>query len=192
MAVYAFQRRLVSLLKERLSQDGISLKEIQYYSDGCAKQYKNKKNFLNLTYHSKDFGVPAKWAFFATSHGKGPWDGIAGCVKREAALESLWQPLKNQSQTALDFLNFAKEKFKNIHTEFVSINEINMLEETVLADRFPRARTIKGTQGYHNFECIPENHKEMKVKKFSLSNEEETVSVRNNDKLWLVVMSDCQ
>ena len=50
--------------------------------------------------------------FFATSHGKGPWDGVAGCTKREAALESLRRPLKNHIQTAVDFYNFVKEKLK--------------------------------------------------------------------------------
>ena len=178
VAVYTFQKRLILLLKERLSQDGILLTEVQYFSDGCSKQYKNKRNFINLTYHHEDFGVPAKWAFFATSHGKGPWDGVAGCTKREAALESLRRPLKNHIQTAVDFYNFVKEKFKNIQTEFVSINEIDRVEETILAERFSKCKTIKGTLGFHNFECFPQNHMKMKVKKFSLSTEEKIVSIR--------------
>ena len=95
VAVYAFQLKLVNLLKEKLIQESIQLKEIEYFSDGCSCQYKNKKNFLNLTYHIDDFVIPATWSFSATSHGKGPWDGVAGCVKREAALESLRQPEEN-------------------------------------------------------------------------------------------------
>ena len=43
VAVDAFKKRLILLLKERLSQDGILLTEVQYFSDGCSKQYKNKK-----------------------------------------------------------------------------------------------------------------------------------------------------
>ena len=89
VAVYAFQKELVKQLQYKLKNEGISLTEIQYFTDGCSKQYKNKKNFLNLTYHQDNFGVPANWSFSATSHGKGPWDGIAGCAKRETALESL-------------------------------------------------------------------------------------------------------
>ena len=115
--------------------------------------------------------------FFATSHGKGPWDGVAGCTKREAALESLRRPLKSHIQTAVDFYNFVKEKFKNIQTEFVSINEIDRVEETILAERFSKCKTIKGTLGFHNFECFPQNHMKMKVKKFSLSTEEKIVSI---------------
>ena len=29
---------------------------LEYFSDGCAGQYKNFKTFLNLCYHSSDFG----------------------------------------------------------------------------------------------------------------------------------------
>jgi hypothetical protein len=57
---------------------------IIYFSDGCAAQYKNRKNFLNLCNHDADFGLPAEWHFFATSHGKGPCDGVGGTVKRLA------------------------------------------------------------------------------------------------------------
>ena len=31
----------------------------------------------------------AEWNFFATSHGKGPPDGVGGFIKREAAKASL-------------------------------------------------------------------------------------------------------
>ena len=55
VAVFAFQQRLISLLKKR-----INLKSIHYFSDGCSKQYKNKKIFLNLVHQSVDFGVSAK------------------------------------------------------------------------------------------------------------------------------------
>lgn len=64
-----------------------------YFSDGAAGQYKNKKNFVNVLNHENDFGVPAEWHFFATSHGKGPCDGIGGTIKRLAALASLQRTL---------------------------------------------------------------------------------------------------
>ena len=61
--------------------------KITYFSDGCSRQYKNRKTFINLCYHLEDFGVAAEWHFFATSHGKGPCDGVG--VKRQAAKASL-------------------------------------------------------------------------------------------------------
>jgi len=39
------------------------LKKVIYFSDGAASQYKNCKNFSNLCYHEKDFGVKAEWHF---------------------------------------------------------------------------------------------------------------------------------
>ena len=60
-----------------------------YFSDGCAGQYKNCKNFVNLCLHEQDFDITAEWHFFATSHGKGPCDGLGGTVKRLAARASL-------------------------------------------------------------------------------------------------------
>ena len=172
VAVYSFQKVLIALLKERMN-----LVAIQYFSDGCSKQYKNKKNFLNLAYHEKDFGISADWSFSATSHGKGPWDGLAGSVKREAALESLRRPLDNQIVTPLEFYNFAKEKFKTVSVQFVSSEMIEKLESEVLQNRFKNAKTIKGTLGFHSFSPIPGCYDKVIVKQYDLSPKYKKVSV---------------
>jgi hypothetical protein len=64
-------------------------KKIVYFSDGSAAQYKNRNKFLNITCHNEDFGVPAEWHFFVTSHGKIACDGVVGILKRLAAKASL-------------------------------------------------------------------------------------------------------
>jgi hypothetical protein len=51
-----------------------------YFSDDSAAQCKNRKKIINI-YHEQDFGLSAEWHFFATSHGKGPADGMGGTVK---------------------------------------------------------------------------------------------------------------
>ena len=61
------------------------LSTIYYYSDGCAGQYKNRSNFINLYYHKMDFDVECEWHFFATSHEKSACDGIGGVVKKMPA-----------------------------------------------------------------------------------------------------------
>ena len=81
-AVYTFQDCVISHLKGKLP---FEIKKIFYFSDGAASQYKNYKNFANLAHHFTDFQIEAEWHFFATSHGKGPYDGIGGTLKREAA-----------------------------------------------------------------------------------------------------------
>ena len=38
---------------------------------GLLLNLKLKKKFANIHFHEKDFGIKAKWHFYATSHGKG-------------------------------------------------------------------------------------------------------------------------
>ncbi|KAJ8666163.1 hypothetical protein QAD02_007825 [Eretmocerus hayati] len=85
VAVYMYQKESTELMRTRF---GILLKMI-YVSDGAPQQCKNKTASGNLTYHYSGFQVVAEWHFFATSHGKGPCDGLAGCIKRTAARASL-------------------------------------------------------------------------------------------------------
>ena len=62
VAVHLFQKKLIAFLTKR--RQGRRPQKIFYVSDGCAAQYKNCKNFLNLCSHEADFGVPAEWHFF--------------------------------------------------------------------------------------------------------------------------------
>jgi hypothetical protein len=45
-----------------------------------------------LLSHKKNFGIAAKWHFFATSHGKSPCDAVGGTTKHLAARASLQHP----------------------------------------------------------------------------------------------------
>ena len=70
---------------------------IFYFSDSCAEQYKNHKNFLNLCHHQQDFNMDAELIFFATSHGKSSCDGVGGFVKHFYVAEcSLQRHLNEQ------------------------------------------------------------------------------------------------
>ena len=53
-----------------MKQEFPNIKQIHYFSDGAASQYKNYNNFANARYHFYDFEIKAIWNFFATSHGK--------------------------------------------------------------------------------------------------------------------------
>ena len=90
--VYMVQKKIIEVIKANLP----NVKSIKYFTNGCAAQYKNYKNFANLCNHQKDFGLDAKWNFFANSHGKQPCDGIGGTVKRIVAKESLQKPTSKQ------------------------------------------------------------------------------------------------
>ncbi|XP_047126585.1 uncharacterized protein LOC124807906 [Hydra vulgaris] len=70
------------------------IKNIQYFSNKYAGQYKNCKNILNLCFHLEDFGLSAKWNF-ATSLSKQPCDGIGGKVKCLATQASFQRDMGN-------------------------------------------------------------------------------------------------
>ena len=92
IAVHIFQMKLIEFLTEK--SEG-TCKRIIYFSDCCAIEYRNCKNFLNLCWHLVDFGMPAEWHFFATSHSKSAADGAKGTLKRLATKASLQHAYKD-------------------------------------------------------------------------------------------------
>ena len=71
--------------------------KIFYFFDGCAKQYNNHKNVINLCHHQQDFTMDVEWLFFGTSHGKSPCNDCVGeFVKCYVAKSSLQRPLHDQ------------------------------------------------------------------------------------------------
>ena len=104
VAVHCFEKKLLGFLNGILN-----LKKVYYFTDGAAAQYKNKKNFVNLAFHVKDFIIEAERHFFATAHGKGAPDGLGGTLKRQAARASLQRPLNGQIQTPKQLYEWAKE-----------------------------------------------------------------------------------
>ena len=105
--LYKIQTILVDYIKENLSIGD----KIFYFSDSCAEQYKNRKNFINLCHHQQDFNMDAKWIFFATSHGKSPCAGVGGFVKRYVAKCSLQKPLHDQILSYQSMLDPCVKKF---------------------------------------------------------------------------------
>ena len=59
VAVHLFQKSFIAFLKKLLPAR-LHPRNMIYFSDGAASQYKNRKNFLNLCYHKEDFGVKAE------------------------------------------------------------------------------------------------------------------------------------
>ena len=171
VAVYAFQQKLIDHLKQVLP-----VRKVYYFSDGAASQYKNRKNFLNLAHHFEDFGVEAEWHFFATSHGKGPCDGVGGTVKRLAARASLQRPDAEQLQTPEQLFQWAKSNIPQVTFEYLTQEDIRKVGEE-LSERLEQSKKVDGTQKLHAF--IPINGSSSKVitKPYSRSSKEKTVTV---------------
>jgi len=160
VAVHLFQRQLIKFIKTHLKY----INKIIYFSDGASGQYKNKKNFINLTHHLEDFKMAAEWHFYPTSHGKGPCDGVGGTLKRLAAKASL-QRVNNPIRTPKELFDWATEALPSI-TCCYSTNDEYKEEEKRLSARFEKAVVIKGTLKYHCM--IPISLQELEAKQFSL------------------------
>ena len=79
-----------------------------YLSDGASAHFKNYKNMINLTFHEKDFGIKASWTFSATSHGKGPVDGIGPSIKSRATRYLLSGTPERAFLSSEDLFNYTK------------------------------------------------------------------------------------
>ncbi len=121
--------------------------------------------------------MPAEWHFFATSHGKGPSDGIGGTVKREATRASLQRPFNDQILTPLKLFNFVKSSLPGIEAQFMTVAEWKE-EQQFLSERFAIAKTVAGTQRLHSF--VPVSETKLQVREYSNSSSSTVVSVIKN------------
>ncbi|KAF2890186.1 hypothetical protein ILUMI_15987 [Ignelater luminosus] len=130
--------RLERLTKQLVKEQGIfpevnkkkGTEKFVYFSDGTSSQYKNKKNFVNITDHEKDFDIGAESHFFGSCHGKNTGDGVGGTTKREVT--------------------------RGITYCLVKKEEIDHRDEKV-AEEFNRCRRIVGTRQFHRFHDIAAN-----------------------------------
>ena len=116
-----------------------------YFSDGAASQHQNKTNFINLAFHKKDFGVPLP----ATSHGKGPCDGVGGTAKHSAARSSLQTAYEDQIQTLLRF-EWAGSAITKAVFNCVSVEEVAG-EEKAISSKLKQSVTVPCTKKCHAF-----------------------------------------
>lgn len=158
--VWEVQRLVTAFCQQNYPQ----MNAIEYFSDGCAGQYKNFKNFVNLCLHQQELDMSATWSFFATSHGKGPCDGIGGSVKRLARLESLRR--EREFLDTFDRLyKFCAENIANVKFYKISAEEMATRRPSIEA-RFQGGSTVPGTQSYHHFVPV-DDHQTVTFKRLS-------------------------
>lgn len=131
---------------------------------------KEQKNFYQLCQYKASHAFDVEWHFFATSHGKGPCDGI-GSFKRNATRASLQRPYNNQITTAKELYDWAVSKDSNIVFRFCSEAAFNKVERH-LNSKFKKVHVVSGTHKFHSF--IPLDDKNIKALRFSTSNKYET------------------
>lgn len=106
--------------------------------------------------------------FFATSHGKGPCDGIGGALKRNATRTSHQKLYTGHITTAKELFEWAVSKQSASAYRCCSEAEYKTIERK-LNSRFNKVHAIEGTQKFHSY--IPLDEKRIKASRFSTSQE---------------------
>ena len=115
--------------------------KVEYFSNGCAAQYKNNYNFANLCLHEHDFGLSTECNFFATTHGKSPSDGNGVNVKHVTAVESLKRIKYDQILTPGEMYAFCHAHFA--HVSFDDLIKLNFdIKHNVKLTCFIQGRII--------------------------------------------------
>lgn len=161
-AVYMMQRLIVPELKKISSK----VTKIFYVSDGAKQHYKNKYQMCNLIHHKEDFGVIADWHFHPTAHGKGPSDGVGAILKREATRASLQAKPDDAILTAQSLVQWARNKFDNMHIMYYSQKEHAKMKK-FLSTRFAAAPQVPKISLGHAFLVLP--GKRLQYMKYSAS-----------------------
>eukprot|EP00112_Aurelia_sp_Birch-Aquarium-sp1_P019466 Seg4820.5 transcript_id=Seg4820.5/GoldUCD/mRNA.D3Y31 product="hypothetical protein" protein_id=Seg4820.5/GoldUCD/D3Y31 len=144
---------VVIFLDEILQNFPSEIEELHIWTDGPTSQFKNKFVMEGMKTLSIKHNIPLSWNFSATSHGKGPVDGIGGCLKR-IAMEKV--------KTRQCSINNAKEfcqavEGSQIGITLISTADIYEKEESLhLKDVFTGEKQIKGIAGYHFIQCSKE------------------------------------
>ena len=98
------------------------------------------RNILNLTFHDVDFGVVAVWSFSATSHGKGPVDGLGAALNSIATRYLLRHGPTEAFKSAKEFYEFSQQRQVSsgnpIELLYVTSDEILALHRAKNAQRW--------------------------------------------------------
>ena len=175
ISVHLFLKRLLNFLTVQIQ----GLKKVYYFTDGASSQYKNRKNLVNLAFHMNDFNVQAEWHFFATSHGKGPCNGLGGTVKHLATKASLPRAFEDQIQSAIELYEWAKGAIPSIHFQYVTTADYEA-EEILLRKQLESAITIVGTHSFHVYYPMHDKTNKLEVKVYSCCPASEIVRVSSN------------
>ena len=181
---------LIDIITRFTKNNYPNVKHINYLSDGAGLHFENNKNILNFTYHEVDFGLPASWTFSATSHEKGPVDGIGAAIKL-CATHHLLRLQKERvflSPWAFyDFINRATdhqttkrdlEPNRPIDVFYTPSDEVEPIHHEVLLDRrsIVRKQWIKGIQKMHQFKSTRVQYIECRETSSSVDNLEFVIS----------------
>lgn len=126
------------------------VKKVSLWSDGPASQFKNRYFAASLDTLQCKHKLEIQWNFFATSHGKGPVDGIGGSVKHH-----VWGKVKARKAIVCDAATFAAavKDMKGVTAAVLTQAEIKARNASLHLDHiFEAAQPIPGIARMHRIQ----------------------------------------
>lgn len=134
------KRTVIPYLDKIVEDFPVGISFVNIWSDGPLGQLKNRYIAAEIPVLQYKFKKKIIWNFFATSHGKGPLDGIGGAIKRQ-----VWNFVKARKGTvfnAADFtaaaqamstdINVIEMKHDEIEEQNKDLNMYSVFEKAML------------------------------------------------------------
>lgn len=137
--VHTAQSVIVQFIRHRYS----TVKRVNYITDGAPQHFKSNKSMLNLTYHERDFEIPAEWTFAATAHGKDPVDGIGAALKYCSTRRVLGGRRTDAILTPQELYQFASTDTK-INVFYLTREDIKLNSESMNLSKRLAQKATKG------------------------------------------------
>lgn len=125
---------------------------VKIWSDGPSKQFKNKFIAAALVPLEKKHHIKIEWNFFATSHGKGPVDGIGGALKRQVREKVMAG--EAEVRNADEFVR-AVDKNSKVNVILMNEGEANIRVASLnLLEIWNHAPNINGISNFHKISVV--------------------------------------
>lgn len=139
---------VVCYVSHLLDEIPSSIRKVEMWSDGPSSQFKNRFIAAALDVLETKYNIKIKWNFFATSHGKGPVDGIGGTLKRV-----VFEQVKRrvcQVTDAASFVEAAKRSGTSINVLHLTESHITERNDTLNLKRtWENAPKLSGITKFH-------------------------------------------
>jgi len=140
---------LVAYISRILDELPSTVTTVSLWSDGPVSQFKNRYVAAGMHALEQYHGIEIHWNFFATSHGKGPVDGIGGSMKRK-----VWTGVKARKFLVTNASSFVEaasaDDASKVKVLEMAESEITQRNESLnLAHVFSNAPAIQGISGAH-------------------------------------------
>ena len=143
---------VVAYIDKLLEDIPQEVEEVHIWSDGPTSQFKNKYIAAALPTLQAKHNITIKWNFFATSHGKGPVDGIGGSVKRQ-----VWDSVKRRQHVVYNAAQFVLAAAATSNVRVLEMSQVDIesrYEDLKLSSVFANATTMEGIMRHHFLEVV--------------------------------------